>query len=170
MLTFKIVLVGDGGCGKTSYIKQLRKQEFDGKYIATQGVDVCPLTFNSNYGPIVFKVWDCAGQDKFCGLKDGYYINAQAAIVTFDLTNQLGLQKLNQWVLSVYRVTGDVPCVICGTKSDLRPRVSDSQIHSYINGCIPYYQTSANQNTNLENPFLYLARKLTKNADLVFYA
>jgi GTP-binding nuclear protein Ran len=61
-VSFKIVLVGDGGVGKTTFVKRCRTGEFEKKYIATQGVDVVPLTFHTNYGPIIFKVWDCAGQ------------------------------------------------------------------------------------------------------------
>lgn len=40
--------------------------------LATQNVDVHPLTFHTNYGPIIFRVWDTAGQEKFGGLRDGY--------------------------------------------------------------------------------------------------
>ena len=48
--------------------------EFEKKYIPTLGVEVRPLRFSTNFGPIVFNVWDTAGQEKFGGLRDGYYI------------------------------------------------------------------------------------------------
>lgn len=70
--TWKLLLVGDGGTGKTTFVKRHRTGEFEKKYIATQGVEVHPLGFMTNYGPIVFKVWDTAGQEKFGGLRDGY--------------------------------------------------------------------------------------------------
>ena len=41
---------------------------------ATLGVEVHPLMFHTNRGPIKFNVWDTAGQEKFGGLRDGYYI------------------------------------------------------------------------------------------------
>lgn len=40
--------------------------------IATLGVEVYPLKFFTNLGPIQFNVWDTAGQEKFGGLRDGY--------------------------------------------------------------------------------------------------
>ena len=50
----------------------LRRQgEFEKKYIATVGVEVHPLLFHTNRGPLVFNVWDTAGQEKFGGLRDG---------------------------------------------------------------------------------------------------
>jgi len=42
--------------------------------VATLGVEVHPLIFHTNRGPIKFNVWDTAGQEKFGGLRDGYYI------------------------------------------------------------------------------------------------
>ena len=41
-------------------------------WIATLGVEVYPLKFYTNLGPIQFNVWDTAGQEKFGGLRDGY--------------------------------------------------------------------------------------------------
>ena len=44
---------------------------------ATLGVEVHPLIFHTNRGPIKFNVWDTAGQEKFGGLRDGYYIQGK---------------------------------------------------------------------------------------------
>ena len=82
---FKLVLVGDGGVGmfvisffciktmmvfdlgKTTFVKRHVTGEFEKKYNATIGVEVRPLSFQTNRGPIVFNVWDTAGQEKFGG-------------------------------------------------------------------------------------------------------
>ena len=47
------------------------------QYVATLGVEVHPLAFNTTRGKIVFNVWDTAGQEKFGGLRDGYYIQVR---------------------------------------------------------------------------------------------
>jgi len=41
--TFKVVLVGDGGVGKTTFVKRHISGEFEKRYIATMGVEVHPL-------------------------------------------------------------------------------------------------------------------------------
>ena len=70
--TFKLVLVGDGGVGKTTYVKRHLTGEFEKKYIATMGAVVHPMDFTTNRGKLVFNVWDTAGQEKWAGLRDGY--------------------------------------------------------------------------------------------------
>ncbi len=74
MPTFKLVLVGDGGIGKTTFVKRHITGEFEKKYVATLGVEVHPIVFHTNRGPVRFNVWDTAGQEKFGGLRDGYYV------------------------------------------------------------------------------------------------
>jgi len=60
---FKLILVGDGGVGKTTFVKRHLTGEFEKKYVATLGVEVHPLLFHTNRGPIKFNVWDTAGQE-----------------------------------------------------------------------------------------------------------
>lgn len=72
MPEFKLVFVGDGGVGKTTFVKRHITGEFERRYIATVGVEVHPMTFHTNHGPICFNVWDTAGQEKLSGLRDGY--------------------------------------------------------------------------------------------------
>lgn len=58
-------------------VQQLTLGLFAINATATLGVDVHPLVFHTNHGPICFDVWDTAGQEKFGGLRDGYYIQGK---------------------------------------------------------------------------------------------
>ena len=66
---FKLVLVGDGGTGKTAFVKRHLTGEFEKKYVATLGVEVHPLMFHTSRGPIKFNVWDTAGQEDYDRLR-----------------------------------------------------------------------------------------------------
>ena len=46
-------------------------------------IQVHPLVFHTNRGAIRFNVWDTAGQEKFGGLRDGYYIQVRPSSLNY---------------------------------------------------------------------------------------
>lgn len=136
---------------------------------ATVGVSVHPLDFHTNCGPIRFDCWDTAGQEKFGGLRDGYYIHGQCAIIMFDVTSRTTYKNVPTWHRDITRVCEDIPIVLCGNKVDVRNRqVRAKSITFHRKKNLQYYELSAKSNYNFEKPFLYLARKLSGNAALQF--
>ena len=65
------------------------------------GVEVHPLLFHTTRGPVLFDVWDTAGQEKLGGLRDGYFINAQGALVMFDVTSRMTYKNCPNWLRDV---------------------------------------------------------------------
>ena len=168
---FKVVLVGDGGTGKTTFVKRHRTGEFEKKYVATMGVEVHPIPFYTNLGPVIFNCWDTAGQEKFGGLRDGYYISSHAAIIMFDVTARITYRSVPHWHKDLVRVCEDIPIVLCGNKIDCKERtVKPRDIYYHRKFNIQYYDVSAKSNHNFEKPFLYIARKLTGNNECKFKA
>merc|ERR1712166_1488118 len=152
---FKLVLVGDGGTGKTTFVKRHLTGEFEKKYVATLGVDVHPLVFHTNRGPIIFNVWDTAGQEKFGGLRDGYYIQGKCAIIMFDVTARVTYKNVPNWHRDLIRVCEQIPMVLCGNKVDMKDRkVKPKQITFHRKKNIQYFDISAKSNYNFEKPFL----------------
>nr|XP_017252128.1 PREDICTED: GTP-binding nuclear protein Ran-3-like [Daucus carota subsp. sativus] len=150
--SFKLVIVGDGGTG-TLFI----------------GVEVHPLDFFTNCGKIRFYCWDTAGQEKFGGLRDGYYIHGQCAIIMFDVTARLTYKNVPTWHRDLCRVCENIPIVLCGNKVDVKNRqVKAKQVTFHRKKNLQYYEISAKSNYNFEKPYLYLARKLAGDANLHF--
>lgn len=169
--TFKLVLVGDGGTGKTTFVKRHLTGEFEKKYMATLGVEVHPLGFETNFGKIQFDVWDTAGQEKFGGLRDGYYINGQCGIIMFDVTSRITYKNVPNWHRDLVRVCENIPIVLCGNKVDVKERkVKAKTITFHRKKNLQYYDISAKSNYNFEKPFLWLGRKLVGNPGLEFVA
>ena len=119
---FKLILVGDGGVGKTTFVKRHKTGEFEKRYVATLGVEVHPLTFFTNRGALKFNVWDTAGQEMFGGLRDGYYIQGQCAIIMFDVTSRITYKNVPNWHRDLTRVCENIPIVLVGNKVDVKDR------------------------------------------------
>jgi len=166
---FKLILVGDGGVGKTTFVKRHKTGEFEKKYIATMGVEVSGLRFHTNLGEVVFNCWDTAGQEKFGGLRDGYYIGGQAAIIMFDVTARVTYKSVPHWHKDLVRVCENIPIVLVGNKVDCKDRkVKPKDITFHRKKNLQYYDISAKSNYNFEKPFLYIIRKLTGDSTCHF--
>lgn len=166
---FKIVVLGDGGVGKTVFVQKHRKGEFELKYIATMGAEVSPIHFQTSQGEVRLNMWDCAGQPRFSGLCDGYYIKADAAIIMFDVTGTSTYESLDTWYKSLRSVRGceNIPVVICGNKVDCKDRkVKPADITFHRENKLQYYDISVKSGFAFNKPFEYLLRRLAGDANL----
>ncbi|CAF2999841.1 unnamed protein product [Rotaria sp. Silwood2] len=164
---FKLILIGDGGVGKTTFVKRHIIGELEMKYASRLPFSVYPLHFYTNFGEIIFNVWDTAGQEKLGGVRDGYYIAGQCAIIMFDVTSRITYRNVPQWHKDIIRICGNIPIVLCGNKIDVKDRKLKAKSITYHRKTnMKYYDISALSNYNLEKPFLWLAQKLAGNDDL----
>lgn len=163
----KMILVGDGGVGKTTFVKRHLTGEFERKYIATQGVEVHPMEFNTTKGRIRFNVWDTAGQEKLSGLRDGYYIDAHCGIIMFDVCSRVTYKSVPKWYKDITRICEGIPIVLVGNKVDEKNRkVKAKQILFARKHGLQYFDISAKSNYQFEKPFVWLLKKLTGDPNL----
>jgi GTP-binding nuclear protein Ran len=165
--TFKVALVGDGAVGKTNFVRRLLGRSFESNYSPTIGVEVHRLLLKTTKGDIVFSMWDLAGEEKFGGLRDGYYIGAQAALVVFSVTDRKSYKSVPNWHRDVVRVADVVPMVLLGTKRDAisERRVSPKNILFHRKRNLQYVEVSSKSMSREEllRPMLLLARMLTND-------
>ncbi|XP_039165296.1 GTP-binding nuclear protein Ran-3-like [Eucalyptus grandis] len=175
--SFKLLLVGDAGTGKTTFVKRHLTGEFEKEYEPTIGVEVHPLDFLevhpldflTDRGRMRFYCWDTAGQEKLGGLREGYYIHGQCAVIMFDVTARSTYKSVPTWHRDLCRVCENIPVVLCGNKVDVKNRqVEAKQVTFQRKKNLQYYEISAKSKYNLEKPFLYLARKLAGDPNLHF--
>lgn len=108
----KLVLVGDGGVGKSTLVKKLLNGNFEQGYVPTLGIEVYPWR---NY-----VIWDTAGQDKFGGLRSGYYIEAKKAIIMVDATSKLTSRSIKYWYDLLLATVPNVEVYILVNKMDVQ--------------------------------------------------
>nr|GMD09541.1 Ras-related protein RABF2a [Ipomoea batatas] len=76
------VLLGDVGAGKSSLVLRFVKESTIGAAFFSQTVAV-------NDATVKFEIWDTAGQERYHSLAPMYYRGAAAAIIVYDITNQV---------------------------------------------------------------------------------
>lgn len=119
MRTFKIVIAGNGGVGKSSLLHRYVAGQFNRSYSVTIGADFASREVDMQDEKIRLVIWDLAGQQRFHVVREGFYRGAKAVILVFDITNQESWKDLPLWEREV---TGRVPqaqIVVVGNKTDL---------------------------------------------------
>jgi len=149
MNTYKIVLLGDSGVGKTSFLKRHMSGEFRDNHIHTIGCEVEPIHFNN----LTFNVWDCAGSERYKGLGEGYYLKAAAGIIFFDVTNMDSFQNVDKWITTFTIMNPEAPIIICGNKCDSKDRIVKPKLIKEIIDPSIYTEISAKTGYNLRKPF-----------------
>jgi hypothetical protein len=126
-----------------------------------------PLRFTTNYGTICFNCWDTAGQEKVgCDL---YYVGSACAIIMFDVTNRDSYHSVPNWHRDIVRVCGSIPMVLVGNKVDAPQRVVKAKMITFHReNSLQYYDISAKTQFHLQQPFLWLARRLANDPQLTF--
>lgn len=166
---FKVVLVGDGGVGKTAFVHRHLGKDFLTPYIATMGVEVRGLRFYTSVGEVILNIWDTAGQEKFGGYREGYYNGVDAALIMFDVTAKCTYRSVPKWYSDIRMIGPDIPIVLTGNKIDCKSRVvkpKDINFHREVN--LQYYDISVKSNYNADKPFLYLIRRLLGDDSIYF--
>ena len=164
--TKKIILIGDGGVGKTTLIRKFVYDMFDDKYIATIGTKVSKkkVLFPETQLDVNLMVWDVQGQ-RNDPLLTRYFTGAEGALFVCDVTRFQTFENLPEWIKDFEAVCGKVPMIILGNKSDL---VDNTQFgESELSALAARYNakaflTSAKTGANVESSFKDIARAITK--------
>ncbi|KAK8133497.1 hypothetical protein PG984_005509 [Apiospora sp. TS-2023a] len=118
----KIVVVGDGGCGKTCLLISYSQGYFPEKYVPTVFENYITYPTHQRTGKTVeLALWDTAGQEEYDRLRPLSYPETDLIFVCFaiDCPNSLD-NVLDKWYPEVLHFCPYTPLVLVGLKSDLR--------------------------------------------------
>jgi small GTP-binding protein len=169
----KVVLLGDGGVGKTSLIARYVVNKFDNKYIATIGTKVSRKDIQLVKPNLIINlrmmIWDILGQKEYSKIRTASLSGAQGVILVGDLSRMETVQSLEDfWLKEVQAVVGRVPTVIVGNKIDLAAK--DSMAATVLDSMgqklgYPTFLASAKTGDNVEPIFRALGEMMV--SDLV---
>jgi|EP01043_Picozoa_sp_COSAG02_P003049 Ras-related protein Rab-7A len=120
------------------------------------------------------QIWDTAGQERFQSLGVAFYRGADACVLVYDLTNLKSFDNCESWrdeflIQAGPRDPENFPFVVLGNKSDLENRqvaFKRAQTWCTSKGNIPCFETSAKDNTNVEQAFMEIAKNVRPRAAL----
>lgn len=119
----KIVVVGDGFCGKTSMLFAFSKDEFPETYIPT----ICETFVKEvevDDRPVQLVLWDTAGQEDYDRLRPLSYSRSHAVLVCFAVDDRTSFENVRlKWCTEVRHFCPEVPLILVATKLDLRHEV-----------------------------------------------
>jgi small GTP-binding protein len=170
---YKVVVVGDGGVGKTSMVLRYCENSFKENYIMTIGSNFSTKQINLEKYPnylVKLQIWDLAGQKHFSFVRPPFYRGATAIIYVFDLTRRSSFQNMLEWKDEVEKVIGNGrPSVLVGNKIDLADQgtrevgTTDGEALKEEMNSISYYEASAKQNIQVEDIFQEVTLAILKN-------
>ena len=165
---FKVVIVGDK-VGKSVLLQRY----VDNIYVKLP--PSCGFDFNVSKVQVAEHIvktyfWDCSHNNKFKVIVESYYTGAHGIILMYDITNRESFENIRKiWIPSVTGPKRDqsLSLMLVATKSDLEEQrqvsMEEGQALATELG-IPFYETSAKDNVNVQEAFMALAVLLKQKA------
>ncbi|CAB4252878.1 similar to Saccharomyces cerevisiae YIL118W RHO3 Non-essential small GTPase of the Rho/Rac subfamily of Ras-like proteins involved in the establishment of cell polarity [Maudiozyma barnettii] len=124
----KIVILGDGACGKTSLLNVFTRGYFPEVYEPTVFENYIHDIFVDNKH-ITLSLWDTAGQEEFDRLRSLSYSDTQCIMLCFSIDSQDSLENVkNKWVGEIANNCEGVKLVLVALKCDLRNSEHDNNV------------------------------------------
>lgn len=116
----KLVVVGDGECGKTCLLIVFSQDKFPELYVPTV-FETYVANMEVDGKSVELALWDTAGQEDFDRLRPLSYPDTNVILIIFGINNPDSFQNVvEKWVPEVRHFCPKVPYVLVGTKKDLR--------------------------------------------------
>ena len=117
--TLKLLVVGDYGVGKTSFITQFVDKTFYETQPATIGIDFRTKIIKIQNNTTKVQLWDTVGQEKYQSVTTSLLTKANGIIVMFDITNYTSFSNLHKWIEIINDKCDKANILIVGNKSDV---------------------------------------------------
>ncbi|XP_030033023.1 ras-related protein Rab-9A [Manduca sexta] len=160
----KIVILGDGGVGKSCLMSRFISNHFDDHSFHTIGVEFMNKTIEVNDKQYTLQVWDTAGQERFKSLRTPFYRGSDICILAYAIDDRSSFNNIKMWLNEFLHYAGvkngieRYPFMVVGNKSDVSSKdreVSYEQLKQWCedNKIATYIETSAKNDNNVVEAF-----------------
>jgi len=166
MVLYKLVILGEGGVGKSALTIQLTQNHFICEYDPTIE-NSYRKQVNIDDETCMLDILDTAGQEEYSAMRDQYIRSGQGFIIVYSITSKTSFDNLVNFHDQILRVKDEdsFPVVILANKCDLEKdrEVSVMEGKSFADSIgAPFYETSAKNRINVEEGFYQLVRQVRK--------
>ena len=164
-LSFKIIVIGDSGVGKSCLTNNAVKNIFDDAYNATVGFEFFTFNVKINGKIIKLQIWDTCGQELYRSLITNFYRNSSLAIMVYAINSKESFEDIEMWLRELRTHSNpDAKVFLIGNKIDLEPQrvVKKEQGEQFCkeNKLNLFMESSAKTGINAQNIFIQAAKTL----------
>ncbi|GMR49299.1 hypothetical protein PMAYCL1PPCAC_19494 [Pristionchus mayeri] len=170
LVVYKLVVVGDGGVGKSALTIQLVHNQFDEEYDPTVE-DSYRKKAKIDDDTCVLDILDTAGQEEYSAMNDQYLRTGEGFLLVFAVDDLKSFESVERFREKIRRVkdSDEVPMVIACNKCDLANRDIDFRVvqdRARAYG-VPVFETSAKTRMGVEEAFYSLVREIRRKNTVI---
>lgn len=169
----KLIIIGDGGTGKSSLLHRFVEDSFSDDQTATIGVEFGSKIIELGGRRIKLQIWDTAGQERYRSVTRSYYRGAAGCLIVYDIVKRSTYESVPQWLNDVRQLAGsDVVVMLIGNKSDIagnEQRVvthNEAALFAQENNLL-FFETSAASGEFVCDAFLKVAKTAMTSSNYV---
>ena len=162
--TIKILTLGNGAVGKTSFIMKFTENYFHENYIMTVGFEFQTKKVKVNEKMYTVCFYDTAGQERYKSLSVSLYKKAEGIILMYDVTKRKTFEDIPEWMDNIKVNKGlEYPIILIGNKCDLEERrevqtEEGEKLSKKYN--LSFYETSNKEGKNVEEVGMELIKRI----------
>ena len=167
-ISFKIIVIGDSGVGKSCLTTQAVRNNFEEFYTATVGFEFLTFNMRINNNVLKLQIWDTCGQEVYKSLISNFYRNSSLALILYAINNRDSFQHAETWLNDLKsQANPNVKVFLVGNKSDLEnERViskEEGEKFKEEKKLDRFFETSAKTGENARSSLLEAAKLLYKD-------
>ena len=164
-LSFKVIVIGDSGVGKSCLTNKATNNLFEDNYNATVGFEFFTFNIKMFNKIIKLQIWDTCGQELYRSLITNFYRNSSLAIIVYAINSKTSFDSIEMWLKELRTHSNpDAKVFLIGNKVDLEnERViskDEGEKFKENNKLNLFLEASAKSGLNAQNIFVQAAYAL----------
>ena len=164
-LSFKIIIVGDQGVGKSCLAIKASRNYFEDFYSPTVGFEFVSFNVRVQDKIIKLQIWDTCGQEVYRSLISSFFRSASLAIIVYSIDTEDSFNNIEKWLNDIKTQSNpDIKIFLIGNKADLedKRRLTKEQGEQLCRDhkLAFFMETSAKTGFNVQNVFIQVAKEL----------